>query len=112
MNTAYGWAFARPVRKLYYNIAITAVSAAVAFLVGGIEIAGLLSTELHLHGRLADAVASVNLNTAGYLMVSLFLAVWALAVLVCASRGWRPAGSRRPPTRRKPMGPLPTRSLE
>jgi high-affinity nickel-transport protein len=82
MNTAYGWAFARPVRKLYYNIAITAVSVAVAFLVGGIEIAGLLSTELHLHGWLADAIASVNLNTAGYLMVGLFLAVWAVAVLV------------------------------
>jgi high-affinity nickel-transport protein len=82
MNTAYGWAFARPVRKLYYNIAITAVSVAVALLVGGIEIAGLLSTELRLHGRLADAIASVNLNTAGYVMVGLFLAVWAVAVLV------------------------------
>ncbi|MCW2963792.1 MAG: high-affinity nickel-transport protein [Actinomycetia bacterium] len=82
MNTAYGWAFARPLRKLYYNMAITAVSVAVAFLVGGIEIAGLLSTELHLHGRLTDAIARVDLNTAGYLMVALFLAVWAVAVLV------------------------------
>jgi high-affinity nickel-transport protein len=82
MNTAYGWAFARPVRKLYYNIAITAVSVAVALLVGGIEFAGLLSTELRLHGRLADAIAGVNLNTAGYLMVALFLVVWAVAVLV------------------------------
>jgi nickel/cobalt transporter (NiCoT) family protein len=86
MNTAYGWAFARPIRKLYYNIAITAVSVAVAFLVGGIEIAGLLSTELHLHGQLGDAIGSVNLNTAGYLMVALFLAVWAVAVVV-----WRVA---------------------
>jgi high-affinity nickel-transport protein len=82
MNTAYGWAFARPLRKLYYNMAITAVSVLVAFLVGGIEIAGLLSTELHLHGGLADATASVDLNTAGYLMVALFLAVWAVAALV------------------------------
>ena len=82
MNTAYGWAFARPVRKLYYNVAITAVSVAVAFLVGGIEIVGLLSTELHLHGWFGDAIASVNLNTVGYLIVGLFLAVWGLAVLV------------------------------
>jgi high-affinity nickel-transport protein len=82
MNTAYGWAFARPLRKLYYNMAITAVSVLVAFLVGGVEIAGLLSTELHLHGGLADAIASVDLSTAGYLMVALFLAVWAVAVLV------------------------------
>jgi high-affinity nickel-transport protein len=84
MNTAYGWAFARPVRKVFYNLAITALSVAVAFLIGGIEIAGLLSTELHLHGRLADAIAGVDLNTAGYLIVALFLAVWAVAVL-----GWR-----------------------
>jgi high-affinity nickel-transport protein len=86
MNTAYGWAFAHPLRKLYYNVAITAISVAVAFLIGGIEIAGLLSAQLHLHGRLADAIASVDLNTAGYLIVALFLAVWALAVLV-----WRVA---------------------
>jgi nickel/cobalt transporter (NiCoT) family protein len=95
MNTAYGWAFARPARKLYYNLAITAVSVAVAFVVGGIEIAGLLSTELHLHGRLADAIAGVNLNTAGYLMVGLFLAVWALAGLVWRlarlETHWRPS---------------------
>jgi nickel/cobalt transporter (NiCoT) family protein len=82
MNTAYGWAFARPVRKLYYNIAITAVSVAVAFLIGGIEIAGLLSSKLHLHGWPWDTVASFNLNTAGYLIVGVFVAVWILAVLV------------------------------
>jgi len=82
MNTAYGWAFARPVRKLYYNITITAVSIAVAFLIGGIEIAGLLSDELHLHGWFADAIGSLDLNTAGYLMVGVFVGVWALAVLV------------------------------
>jgi nickel/cobalt transporter (NiCoT) family protein len=82
MNSAYGWAFARPVRKLYYNLAITAVSVAVAFLIGGIEIAGLLSSKLHLHGGPWNALASFNLNTAGYLMVGLFLAVWALAALV------------------------------
>jgi nickel/cobalt transporter (NiCoT) family protein len=82
MNTAYGWAFARPVRKLYYNITITAVSIAVAFLIGGIEIVGLLSSELHLHGWLADAIGGLDLNTAGYLMVGVFVGVWALAVIV------------------------------
>jgi high-affinity nickel-transport protein len=82
MNTAYGWAFARPVRKLYYNMAITAVSVAVAFLIGGIEIAGLLSGELHLHGWLGDALAAFNLNTAGFVIVAVFVAVWAMAVSV------------------------------
>ena len=95
MSSAYGWAFARPVRKLYYNIAITAISVAVAFLIGGIEIAGLLSSELHLHGWLGDAIAGVNLNTAGYLMVGLFVAVWVLALsvwrLARLERRWQPA---------------------
>jgi high-affinity nickel-transport protein len=103
MNTAYGWAFARPVRKLYYNIAVTAVSVTVAFLVGGIEIAGLLSSKLHLHGWPWNAAASFNLNTAGYLIVGLFLAVWALAALV-----WRLARLEtrwQPPTAKQAGSP-------
>jgi high-affinity nickel-transport protein len=95
MNTAYGWAFARPVRKVYYNITITALSVAVAFLIGGIEIAGLLSTELHLHGWLGDAIANLDLNTVGYVVVGLFVAVWAVAVAIWRFAGletrWEPA---------------------
>ena len=82
MNFAYGWAFSRPIRKVYYNITITALSIGVAFLVGGIEIVGLLSTELHLHGWLGDYMASFNLNTAGYLVVGLFVLVWAMALTI------------------------------
>jgi high-affinity nickel-transport protein len=82
MNFAYGWAFARPVRKVYYNLTITALSVAVAFLVGGIEIVGLISTELHLHGWLGDYMASFDLNTAGFIIVGLFVVVWTLAVCI------------------------------
>jgi high-affinity nickel-transport protein len=82
MNTAYGWAFARPVRKVYYNLTITALSVAVAFVIGGIEIAGLLSSELHLHGWLGDSVASFDLNTVGYVIVGLFVVVWAVALVI------------------------------
>ncbi len=82
MNTAYGWAFARPVRKVYYNLTITGLSVAVAFLVGGIEIIGLLSTELHLHGWFGDAMANFNLNTAGLLVVGLFITIWGVALAV------------------------------
>ena len=82
MNTAYGWAFARPVRKVYYNLTITGLSVAVAFLVGGIEIIGLLSTELHLHGWFGDAMAKFNLNTAGLLVVGLFITIWGVALAV------------------------------
>ena len=82
MNTAYGWAFARPVRKVYYNMTITGLSVAVAFLIGGIEISGLLSAELQLHGWFGDAVASFDLNTAGFMVVGLFVVVWAVALAV------------------------------
>jgi high-affinity nickel-transport protein len=82
MNFAYGWAFARPVRKVYYNITITALSIGVAFVVGGIEIVGLLATELHMHGWLVDYLANFNLNTAGYLVVGLFVLVWLVALSI------------------------------
>ncbi|MHB1572274.1 MAG: HoxN/HupN/NixA family nickel/cobalt transporter [Solirubrobacteraceae bacterium] len=82
MNTAYGWAFARPVRRVYYNLTITSLSIAVAFLIGGIEIVGLLSSQLHLHGWVSDTMAGIDLNTAGYIVVGLFVSVWGLALAV------------------------------
>jgi high-affinity nickel-transport protein len=82
MNFAYGWAFARPVRKVYYNLTITALSVAVAFIVGGIEIVGLLAAKLHLHGWLGEAMASFDLNTAGVIIVGLFVVVWVLALAI------------------------------
>jgi high-affinity nickel-transport protein len=82
MNSAYGWAFARPVRRVYYNLTITGLSVVVAFLVGGIEIVGLLSSELHLHGWLGDAMANFDLNTAGFVIVGVFVIVWATALAV------------------------------
>jgi high-affinity nickel-transport protein len=82
MNTAYGWAFANPIRKIYYNLTITGLSVAIAFLVGGIEFAGLLSTKLHLHGWFSDAMANFDLNRAGYIVVGLFVVVWVVAVAI------------------------------
>ena len=51
MNFAYGWAFFNPVRKIYYNLAITGLSIAICFIVGAIEVLGLLPSELHWHGE-------------------------------------------------------------
>jgi nickel/cobalt transporter (NiCoT) family protein len=82
MNFAYGWAFARPVRKIYYNIAITGLSIAVAFVIATIEIVGLLSTELHLHGWLGDYMASFDINQAGFVIAGLFVVVWGLALAI------------------------------
>jgi high-affinity nickel-transport protein len=80
MNFAYGWAFARPVRKVYYNLVITGLSIAVAFLIGTIEIFGLLSAELHIHGGFWDFMANFNINKAGFAIAGLFVVVWAAAI--------------------------------
>jgi high-affinity nickel-transport protein len=80
MNLAYGWAFARPVRKVYYNLVITGLSIAIAFLIGTIEIAGVLSSELQLHGGWWRFAANFNINRAGFVIVGLLVAVWAAAI--------------------------------
>jgi nickel/cobalt transporter (NiCoT) family protein len=82
MNFAYGWAFSRPVRKVYYNLVITGLSVAVALLVGTIELLALLGNDLDLHGALWRAVGSVNINTAGFAIVALFVVTWAVALAV------------------------------
>ena len=80
MNFAYGWAFARPIRKVYYNIAITGLSVAAAFLIGSIEILGLLPSELNLHGAFWHFMSGFNINTAGIVIVGMFAVVWAVAL--------------------------------
>jgi len=81
MNFAYGWAFAQPVRKVYYNLAITGLSIVVAFVVGTIEILGLVSNELHL-GGFWGSFAGFNINLAGFVIAGLFVVVWAGALAI------------------------------
>jgi nickel/cobalt transporter (NiCoT) family protein len=80
MNFAYGWAFARPVRKVYYNLVITALSIGAAFIIGTIEILGVLTTEIHLHGVFWSVMANFNINVAGFCIAGLFVTVWAVAL--------------------------------
>ena len=80
MNFAYGWAFARPVRRVYYNLVITGLSIGAAFIIGTIEILGILTTEGHLHGASGDVMANFNINIAGFCIAALFVAVWAVAL--------------------------------
>jgi nickel/cobalt transporter (NiCoT) family protein len=82
MNFAYGWAFSQPVRKLYYNITITALSVMVAFVIGTIELAGLLGRALGARGAFSRWLANVNLNELGYIVVGMFAATWIIAVVV------------------------------
>jgi high-affinity nickel-transport protein len=80
MNAAYGWAFARPVRKVFYNITITSISVAVALIIGTIELLGVLADEAHITTGPVAAVASVPLDYAGYGIVALFVLSWVVAL--------------------------------
>ena len=80
MNFAYHWAFANPVRKVYYNLTITGLSVAVAFIIGTIEIIGLLHDDAGLNNPVTDWVAGLNLDNVGFIIVGLFVAVWAAAI--------------------------------
>jgi high-affinity nickel-transport protein len=82
MNFAYGWAFSKPVRKIYYNITITALSVAVALVIGTIELLAVLSEKLSLTGGPWDVVAGIDLNAIGYIIVGLFVLTWAVALAV------------------------------
>jgi high-affinity nickel-transport protein len=84
MLGAYGWAFVKPIRKLYYNITITSVSVVVALVVGGIEALGLLGEHFHFEGWFWDSVARLNDNfgTLGYFIVGLFALSWIVSIAV------------------------------
>ena len=82
MNFAYGWAFSQPVRKVYYNIVITGLSVTVAFFVGGLELLQVLANQLNLTGGFWNYALSFNLNSAGYIIVGLFVVIWAFALAI------------------------------
>jgi nickel/cobalt transporter (NiCoT) family protein len=82
MNFAYGWAFSKPVRKLFYNIAITGLSVAVALLIGAVELLSVLASRLGLNGGVWHFVSTLNLNVLGYAIVGLFVLTWAIALAV------------------------------
>ncbi|MGB7962105.1 MAG: HoxN/HupN/NixA family nickel/cobalt transporter [Propionicimonas sp.] len=82
MYYAYGWANLRPVRKVYYNIAITGLSVAVALVIGGIELISVLAEKLGIDSGPLAAVAALDLGDVGFLMVGLFAAAWVVAIAV------------------------------
>jgi high-affinity nickel-transport protein len=84
MLGAYGWAFVKPIRKLYYNMTITLVSAIVALAVGGIEALGLLALQFHRQGVFWDLVGKLNKNfgTLGYCVIALFVLSWCISIWI------------------------------
>lgn len=94
MNAAYGWAFAHPVRKVYYNLVVTGLSVMAAFVIGTVELLGVLSQEVDLHGPFWDFMAGFDINRAGLVIAGLFLVTWVAAVAVWrfgnVERRWMP----------------------
>ena len=90
MVGAYGWAFVRPLRKLWYNLTITAASVIVALLIGGMEALGLMVDRLGLEGGIWSAVTKLNGNLAnfGLAVVGIFVAAWALSAIVYRWKGY------------------------
>jgi high-affinity nickel-transport protein len=84
MLGAYGWAYIKPIRKLYYNLTITTVSVVVAFVVGGIEALGLLGGQFHLQGTFWGLIGRLNDNfgVLGYCIVALFALAWVVSIAI------------------------------
>ena len=84
MLGAYGWAFLKPVRKLFYNMTITLVSVAVAVIIGGIEVLGMVADYFNPRGAFWDIVNKLNDNFSlvGYVVVSVFVASWVISLMI------------------------------
>jgi high-affinity nickel-transport protein len=80
MNFAYGWAFSKPVRKVYYNITITGLSVAVAMFIGTLELCQVLAGQLNLTGGFWNYANAFDINKAGFVIVGVFVVVWAAAL--------------------------------
>jgi len=80
MNFAYDWAFAKPVRKVYYNLTITGLSVFVAVFIGAVELLGLLAQDTNLNGSFWAFMETFNINTAGLFIVGVFVVTWVIAL--------------------------------
>jgi high-affinity nickel-transport protein len=90
MLGAYGWAYLKPIRKIYYNMTITFVSVVVAVVIGGIEALGLIADRLQLQGPVWDAIGTLNdsFGMLGYLIIGIFALSWLGSMLIYRSKGF------------------------
>jgi high-affinity nickel-transport protein len=90
MVGVYGWALVQPLRKLWYNLTITAASVLVALVIGGIETLGLLVSQFGLEGGFWSVVSGLNddLTNFGFLVVGIFLLSWGLSAIVFRWKGY------------------------
>lgn len=82
MKFAYNWAFFNPIRKIYYNITITAISVIAALIIGLIELRQIMEDKLHLKGTFWNIIQSIQFDYLGYILVALFLITWLISTLI------------------------------
>jgi nickel/cobalt transporter (NiCoT) family protein len=80
MSFAYGWAFLKPIRKIYYNLTITIISVLVAFCIGTVELLQVLSSELQLGGVFWGWLEGLNFETIGYAIIGIFIGSWLISM--------------------------------
>ena len=90
MTGAYGWAFVNPIRKLWYNLTITAASVVIALFIGGVEALGLIGDKLNMRGAFWDAIGGLNdgLGGVGFAVVGIFIAAWIISTVVYRTKGY------------------------
>ncbi|MFI5254062.1 MAG: HoxN/HupN/NixA family nickel/cobalt transporter [Candidatus Limnocylindrales bacterium] len=99
MLGAYGWAYMKPIRKLYYNLNITLVSVLIAFLIGGIEVLSVVAQQFDLRGGVWDWVGSLDFGFVGLGIIVIFVSSWAVSTFIYRWRGYDDLPvERRPPT--------------
>lgn len=82
MLGAYGWAFVKPMRKLYYNLNITLVSVLVALVVGTIEVLSIIANQLSLSGGIWDSVGTLDFGLLGTLIIGIFVVSWIVSTII------------------------------
>ena len=98
MTRAYVWAFVNPVRKLWYNLTITAACVVVALFIGGVEVLGLIGDKLGMEGRFWTLIGDLNddMTRFGFVVVGLFLASWLVSTVVYRAKGYHRIAANQP----------------
>src|SRR5438067_1791264 len=86
MSKAYAWAFANPIRKVFYNMTVTGLSVFVALFVGVVELTQILIDRVGLRGLFWDQVAALAFSSMGFIIVAAFVVTWVAAVAIYRAR--------------------------
>ncbi len=88
MLGAYGWAFVKPVRKLYYNLNITLVSVLIALVIGTIEFMSIIVDKFSLSGGAWDWLGNLDFEVIGYIIIAIFVVSWATSTIIYKVKGY------------------------